>query len=252
LRGELTAIIPNLNVLLEIDLPQHLSAAAMAFDKAAKTQRATDFDRLVGALENLGGEIPVRLNDEIERAMRQLELRQLLDLMAAVAGLLDPTAAANRELKPMLAGIAALNDLRDDLALRVRDHGLLQGLDNTLRRMFGGQYRPGSWEEADRESLSINWNSIRRLRERFIAPFSPIFRDRKQDLEDLEAGIELAFKRDEKGADVLALLSEYSNEVGELFREVDSELKDFCAKLREKTQPLKAILDQLEPEPQNV
>jgi hypothetical protein len=50
------------------------------------------------------------LNDEIERAMRQLELRQLLELTNGVIVLLGPTAAANREFKPMLAGISALED----------------------------------------------------------------------------------------------------------------------------------------------
>src|SRR5262249_35029788 len=142
--------------------------------------------------------------------------------------------------------------LHSDLALRVRDHGLLQGLDNTLRRVFGGQYRAGTWEDVDRESLSVNWNSIRRLRERFEAPFSPIFQDRRHDLEELEAGIEAAFARDDKADDILALLNDYSNEVEELFREVDSELKEFCAELREKTQPLKAILEQIQPETQHV
>jgi hypothetical protein len=251
LRGEVTAVVPNLNVLLEIDLPQHLQSAAAAFDKATKTQRSLDLDRLVSALEELGSEIPVRLNDGIERAMRQLELVQLLDLMTAVAGLLDPAAAANRELKPMLAGIAALKDLRSDLALRVRAHGLLQGLDNMLRRMFAGEYRVGTWEEADFEGLSVNWSSVQRLRVRFTAPFSPVFQDRKRDLEDLETGIEAAFKRGDRAIDILALLNDYSNEIGELFREADGELKEFCAELREKTQPLKAILEQVAPEPQN-
>jgi hypothetical protein len=251
LRGELNAVVEMGNVLLEIELPQYLSEATMAFDKAARAERTVDFDRLVSALEALAGEIPVRLNDQIERAVRELEIQQLVDLMDAVAGLLDPAAATNRELKPMMAGIRALKDLRNDLASRARDHGLLQGLDNTLRRMFSGQYRTGTWEEADSEGLPHNWNGIRRLRQRFTAPFSPVFEKRKQDLEDLETGIEQAFERKDRAADILALLDEYSNEVGELFRQVDGELKEFCARLREKTQPLKAILEQSEPEPQN-
>jgi hypothetical protein len=171
--------------------------------------------------------------------------------MTAVIGLLDPTASANRELKPMFAGLTALNDLNNSLTSRVRDHGLLQSLDNKLRSMFGGQYRFGTWENANRASLSANWNSIQRLRERFAAPYSPVFHDRRQDLEQLEAGIKAAFARGDKPGDILGLLNDYANEVGELFREVDSNLKTFCAELRETTQPLKAILQQIEPEPQN-
>jgi hypothetical protein len=248
---ELAKVVPGVNALFEFELSPQLKTAAEAFDNVAKTQKTADFDHLVSALEELGGDIPVRLNDEIERAMRQLELRQLLELTTAVLDLLGPTATANRELKPMLAGISALNDLRSDLALRVRVHGLLQGLDNKLRTMFGGQYRAGTWADANRTLLSTDWNSIQRLRERFAAPFSPVFQDRQRDLEEIEAGIKAAFTRGDEASDILGLLNDYANEVGELFREVDGELKEFCAELREKTQPLKAILQQIEPEPQN-
>jgi TIR domain len=248
----LAELVPSLSGLLGVELPERLAAATLAFDTAANTQKIADFDHLVGELEGLGGAIPARLNDEIERAMRRLELHQLGDLMTAVIDLLGPAAAANRELKPMFAGLKALNGLRGSLASRVRDHGLLQGLDNKLRSMFGGQYRGGTWEDVNRASLSANWNSIQRLRERFTAPFSPVFQDRRQDLEQLEAEIKAAIARDDKASDVLGLLNDYANEVGELFREVDSNLKTFCAELRETTLPLKAILQQIEPEPQNV
>jgi hypothetical protein len=248
----LAVIAPSLSGLLGIELPERLAAVALAFANAANTQKIADFDHLVGELEGLGGAIPARLNDEIERAMRQLELHRLRDLMTTVIGLLGPAAAANRELKPMFAGLDALNDLRDSLASRVRDHGLLQGLDNKLRSMFGGQYRVGTWEDANPASLSANWNSIQRLRERFTPPFSPVFEDRRQDLEQLETGIKAAIARGGKASDILELLNDYANEVGELFREVDSNLKTFCAELRETTLPLKAILEQIEPEPQNV
>ncbi|QOZ37395.1 toll/interleukin-1 receptor domain-containing protein [Bradyrhizobium sp. CCBAU 53421] len=249
---QLAEIIPSLSGLLGIELPERLQAAALAFDNVTSTQATADFDHLVGELEGLGGAIPARLNDEIERAMRQLELHELRNLMTAVVRLLDPAAAANRELKPMFAGIDALNDLRGSLASRVRDHGLLQGLDNKLRSMFGGQYRIGTWDNANRAGLTANWKSIQRMRERFTAPFSPVFENRRQDLEELETGIGTAIAAGDKAGIVLGLLNDYANEVGELFREVDGDLKRFCAELRETTLPLKAILQQIEPEPQNV
>jgi hypothetical protein len=249
---QLTAIAPSLSGLLGIELPERLAAVTLAFANVANTQKIADFDHVVDELEGLGGAIPARLNDEIERAMRQLELHRLRDLMTAVIGLLGPAAAANRELKPMFDGLGALNGLRDSLASRVRDHGLLQGLDNKLRSMFGGQYRVGTWKNANPASLSANWNSIQRLRERFTPPLSPVFEDRRQDLEQLEADIKEAIARGDKASDILGLLNDYANEVGELFREVDSNLKTFCAELRETTLPLKAILQQIEPEPQNV
>ncbi len=247
---KLPAVLPDATVLLGMALPDHLIAAARAFRNVMKTRSVANFNNVVDALERLVGDIPVRLNDEIERAARLLELRQLLNLMTDVRSLLTPAATANSELKPMIAGIAALSDLRSDLTLRVRDHGLLQSLDNTLREMFGGQYRPGTSEHMDRASLAANWAAIRRSRKRFQAPFSPILKERQHDLEELEADIEATVARgDDAGA--MDRLNNYCNEIGELFREVDSKLKEFCGELRERTRPLKTILEQCQPEPQH-
>jgi hypothetical protein len=252
LRGELATTLPSLNVLLDIDLPQQLNAATMAFDRAARMQRPLDFNRLVGSLEELGGYIPTRLNDAIDDAVGQLELQKLLDQMTIISGGIDPVAAATRELSPMFDSIAALKDRPRGLTLRVRDHTLLQGLDNTLRRMFGGQFRPGTWKDADDEDVSVSWNEIKRQRENFIAPFSPVLEDREPDLKDLEAGIVDAVDRHDKVDTILALLYRYANEVGDLFRKLDAELKEFCADLRERTQPVKAVLQQIGPERQHV
>jgi chaperonin cofactor prefoldin len=61
-------------------------------------------------------------------------------------------------------------------------------------------------------------------------------------LEALEPGIDEAVRRTDE-LDALDRLEEYAKEVGELFRQVDTNLKQFCFDLREKTRPLKTILD---------
>jgi hypothetical protein len=251
-RGQLTKIVPSLSGLLGIELPERLEAAKLAFANVAETSTAADFDHLLSELEGLLGAIPTRLNDEIERAMRQLELKQLQDLMTAVIGLLDSRAVANPELKPMVDGTAALDNLRESLALRVRDHGLLQGLDNKLRSMFDGQYRDrDTWKTANRTNLNANWKSIQRLRDRFKEPFSPVFEDRRQYLEPIEADIKTVIASGGETSAILSRIERYAKEVGEVFREVDSNLKEFCGELRETTLPLKSILQQCEPEPEN-
>jgi hypothetical protein len=251
-RGQLAEIAPSLSGLLGVELPERLESAKLAFANVANTSTPADLDHLVGELEGLAGSIPARLNDEIERAMRQLELHQLRDLMTAVIGLLDPKAVTNRELKPMVNGTAALDNLRKNLASRVRDHGLLQGLDNKLRSMFEGQYRDrDTWKNANRANLNANWNSIQRLRERFTAPFSPVLEVRWPDLEPIEAEIKTVIARGDETNAILSRLESYAKEVGGVFREVDSNLKEFCGELRENTLPLKAILQQCEPEPEN-
>ena len=249
---ELAKVFRSSNAFLEDDLLLQLMTAAEAFEEATNAQEVSDFDHLVGALVELGGEISVRLNDEIKRAMKQLEMQRLLELMDAVMDLLGKTAVASRQLKPMSEGTASLGSLNSDLVRLVRDHGLLQGLDNKLRSIIGGQYGAGTWDSANPASLSNDWKFVRRLRARFTPPFSSVFERRQSDLADLEAGIEAASARGDKAGDILWLINEYATEVGELFRTVDRELKDFCAKLRETTQPLKAILQQSEPDAQNV
>jgi hypothetical protein len=243
--AELAKDAGGVNVLLEFDLAPQLKSAAEAFANVPKTGEAADFYDLVNALAELGGALPMRLNDEIERATEKLELRKLVELLKIVQEVLEPAARANRELKPMIARVTELDGDHSNLVLYVRDHGLLQILDNKLRSMFGGQYAAGTWENAKRSNLSNDWKAIRRLRARFTEPFSRGFMpNRRQGLEEIEAGIEAAFEGGNEVRDILDLLDEYSNEVGNLFRTVDRELKEFCAKLGDKTQLLSVIFQQ--------
>jgi hypothetical protein len=239
---ELATVAPELPVLLEIDLPEHLTAVVDAFERALTSRAADDLDRVVGKLEELVGEIPVRLNDAIDDAGRRLELRQLMELMATVGELLPSTAAGDTELKPMLDGIAALEALRVGLERRVSEHGLLQSLDNCLRGIVGGQHRAGTSARIGPATLLADWNHIRRLRARFKGPFSTEVEEGHHGLEALEPAIDAAVRRGDE-PDAVARLNDYANEVGELFRRVDTLLKEFCFELRAKTRPLKTILD---------
>jgi hypothetical protein len=206
------------------------------------SRAAEDNDRVVGKLEELVGEIPVRLNDAIDNAATRLQLRQLSELMATVGDLLRPKAGGDAELKPLLEGIDALDDLRGELSQRVREHGLLQSLDNFLRETVGGQRRAGTSGRIEPATLVADWNHIRRLRARFKGPFSAEVDEGHQLLEALEPGIDEAVRRADE-PDAVARLSAYTNEVGDLFRLVDRRLKEFCFDLRAKTRPLKTILD---------
>lgn len=248
--AELAALVPELPVLLEIDLPGHLVAVAEAFHAATAGPDAAARDALVGKLEELIGEIPVRLNDAIDNAATQMQLRQLLELMATVGQLLRPAASGDQELKPMIEGIESLDELRVELALRVREHGLLQSLDNFLRETVGGQRRAGTAGRIGPATLVADWNHVCRLRARFKAPFSEEVEDGHQILVALEPAIEEAVKRGDE-PQAAALLAAYTNEVGDLFRLVDHRLKEFCFELRTRTRPLKTILDMCRTEMRN-
>jgi hypothetical protein len=228
---------------LEVDLPNHMMAGSVAFRNAMASRSVEDYNFLIGKLEEIVCEIPVRLNDAIENAGRQLELRQLMDMMASVVSLLNPAAPArDNELRPMLDGIAALGGLRDELSLRLREHGVLQSLDNFLRAMVSGQRRTGTAGRIERATLVTNWDFIRRLRARFKEPFSLEMEEGRRNLEALEPEIEAAVLRGDE-PDAVARISAYFNEEGDLFRLVDNNLKQFCFALREKTRPLKTIID---------
>jgi hypothetical protein len=240
LLGEFAAGLP---VLLEVDLPRYLTAGSQAFEKAVASRSPQDCDLLIGKLEELVGEIPVRLNDAIEHAGRQLELRRLMDFMTQVVSSLKSAApAGDNQLRPMLDGIEALGGLRDQLVLRLREHGVLQSLDNYLRTIVGGQRRTGTAGRIERATLVDIWESIRRLRGRFQRPFSAKMEEGHRNLETLEPGIEAAVLQGDE-PEAVALFNEYYNEVGDLFRLLDNDLKEFCFALREKTRPLKTILD---------
>jgi hypothetical protein len=240
---ELAPIVAELPVLLQVDLPDHLMAGSVAFQNVAVSRSADDHVLVVSKLEELVSEIPVRLNDAIENAGRQVELRRLMDMMATVVSVLNPAGpASDSELRPMIDGIAALGGLRDELTLRMREHGVLQSLDNFLRSMVSGQRRAGTAGRIESATLVTNWDFIKRLRSRFKEPFSPEMEEGHRNLQALEPEIEAAVMRgDEPNA--VAQVNAYFNEVGDLFRLVDNNLKEFCFALREKTRPLKTIID---------
>lgn len=243
-RKELGAVIGDLPPLLDSDLVECTTSAQRAFRIAAIRAEPDGHLRVIAALEALIGDIPVRLNDLIANAARLLELQKLQALIIKVVELLPRAADGNDELKPLLDSIDALEGLRLELALRVKEHGLLQSVDNCLRQAVGSQ---GATDDApDRQqralSLAASWRSIRRLRARFPESCSPQVRKALGILVPLEGDVESAIA----GADAdtaEALLADYANEIGDLFRCVDRHLKDFCFELREKTRPLKIILD---------
>ena len=238
---DLASVVPPVPAFLDIDTRIRLDAADEAFDCAMQSRSADDRELAVGRLEELAGGIPARLNDAIDKAAVRMELEQLRLLVKAVVDLLPPAAAADSELRPLFESVDALKGLRDELQLRVSEHGLLQSLDNFLRGMVWGQRRAGTSGRIDSRMLEVNWSNVQRMRSHFKGPFSREVEEGHQYLTALEPGIEDSVRRGDE-PDAMARFGEYANEVGELFLQVDDRLKDFCAALRDRTRPLTTIL----------
>lgn len=241
-RRELAAVVGELPELLKSGLGVSLKGVQQAFKVASASPGLENQARVVSALSDLVGYHSVRLNDAIDNAAMRLQLKQLQDLMATVGALLRPAGSEDRELRPLLAGIDALDGLRVELALRVREHGWLQGLDNFLRQATCGRSGTGTSSNSESPALVVDWSTLKRLRGRFKEPFSPEMGSGHRALNKMERDIEAAVGRGDE-CDAQERIAEYANEVGDLFRRYDHRLKEFCFDLREKTRSLKTILD---------
>lgn len=239
---ELAAIVPDLPTLLEIDLPSHLAAVSESFPPAGAEPSAADRDRIVDELESLIGFIPSRLNDAIDKARLKTNLDKIAELMKEVGDLLRPRGASDAELKPLLDTIAGLDGLRDGLAQQVHEHGLLQSFDNLLREIVDGQRRVGTAGRIEASTLVTNWNRICGRRKAFRPPFSDEVKGGLNLLDSIGLYLKSAVERGDEPT-AAALMNDYFNEVGDLFRKVDANLKEFCISLRAITKSLKDNLE---------
>lgn len=248
------AEVPSIQKLSMLsELPTLLPVALQALERAASTKGERDYQQAVTELEELIMTFLMPLDTLIDQTTTRLQLEQLQDLMRSVSELLlqeSPAAATDHELKPLFDATQALQSLRSELAQRVREHGLLQRLDSLLHASLRG-LKPGTSDRIEMTALVSNWNHIRIIRQRFTPPYSPEVQDAVAIFEELEPEIEVAIAR----ADALAAtnrLNGYFNEVSQVFRTVDRNLKDFCSKLRLASSPLKTILDMCKVEGRHV
>jgi hypothetical protein len=241
---ELRSVSAYVPELLQTDLPNRLSAVASAFDEAdAPAARPEARDMLLDTLEHLVGPMLADVNGFIDRAATHIELETLAALTTRVANLMPDRARSDRELKDLYRSRVALESVAQELKRRVHEHDLLQTLDNALRQALAGH--TGDEESADAapmppSRLLVNWKRVRSLR-KALKPVSADTAGALAQVESLERDIDDVVEG-RNTVEALSLLRAYFQEMGHLFRDVDTALKEFCKRLREHTQRLESIL----------
>jgi hypothetical protein len=222
----------ELSVTLQDELEDALSATERALQEALSDPGEGSVARLLGELNMLVSALPSRLDAGISDAAHELNLDRLVELMGTVRATLL-AGAADLSLTGFVDGIVALHRLRDELRLRVQEHGQLQRLDHKLRTVCVAGVAAGG--------LAAEWSRIKLVRARITSCVSAELQAANEDLIALEREIDLAL---ESGLGTASdLLSDYFRAVGSVFRDVDRSLKDFCLRLSAVSQPLKAVLD---------
>jgi hypothetical protein len=228
--------LPDMDPFLREEIEGEMTLAASAFKSALDAQAgAPQKELLVNQLNLLLSSFPERLNTEIVRAARELNLERIVDLMAKVKDML-PVFPPDQgsPFQPFLDGIKALEGLRDELKVLVEEHSRLQSLDRELRRGCVG----GTTARAPKD----DWRRIKLVRLRLAPPYSSDLELLFDDLTDLESEIDGTLEKGDSPSAVLTI-REYFLFVGKLFRMVDTRLKNFSARLSKVSQPLKWILD---------
>lgn len=225
----------ELDANLQNDIEEGLDATAAAFDAGLKEPGDAAYRRVVDELVRLLSLAPALLEGGISQAAGRLNLDRLVDLMTRVRSTL-PGANGNQYagLESFVAGIDAINRLRQELKSRVNEHGLLQRLDSKLRVVCFTDTVPGR--------LAGEWKRIKALRSRLVRPFSPELGDSIDDLEATELEVEKALAQDDEPRS-LDLLRDYFRVESAAFRNVDGSLNQFCLRLGTVSQPLKTVLE---------
>lgn len=249
LRFELASLGCAIPSALEYDFESNSRSALSALHCAWVARTDERHAMLVGALEVLLGQLPMRLNDAIAFSAKLIELKDLKHLMQDLVDLVGPGRVDDAEFRELSEGVQALDYLAADLKVRVLEHGWLQSLDNMLRNLVGGAMRPGTGASMDAQTLASGWKNILRLRDRFKQARTLRVRDGDKLLKSQEGAITEAVQacQAQRAGELLA---DYANEAGEIFRKVDAELKDFSNALRERSTDLKMLLRMSQPEGQ--
>jgi hypothetical protein len=238
------------------DITERLDVIEAAFKSAIEQPGETATAGLIAELTTLLSVLPPRLDDGIATAARELNLDRLVALMTTVRAQVDAggmtrpltpgpsstgatpdgNGAGDATLAGFVAGIDALQRLRDEVTLRVLEHAQLQRLDSKLRAVCQGGVAPGT--------LGAEWGRIAAVRARLKEPFTPELQNAIADLTDVEGEIAQKLAGTDED-DTLACIQEYFRLVADAFRNCDRALKDFCLRLGAVSQPLKTMLDLL-------
>jgi SEFIR domain len=219
---------------LRDDLLDRLGSIAVAFQVSVDTPSEAAFGRAVAELKGLLSGVSPQLDVGISVTATELNLDRLVELMTTVRGKLPASPAAqDPALDVLVQGIDALNRLREELAMRVSEHGHLQRLDSKLRSACDGGPLP--------EPLASDWDRIKRVRGRLAPPLSPELSAANDDLLAIESEIEADIERADEPA-ARDMLWEYFRSVSSVFRDVDVSLKAYCGRLSAVNQPLKTVL----------
>lgn len=231
-----TALLrPDVAPTIVDDITERLDVIEAAFKTAIEQPGEGATANLAAELTSLLSVLPPRLDDGIATAARELNLDRLVELMTKVRARLDGQSA-DTNVAGFVAGIDALQRLRDEMTLRVQEHALLQRLDSKLRAVCQGGVAPGT--------LGAEWTRIAAVRARLTEPFTQELQSGIADLVDVEKEIaQKVGSADEE--ETLACIQEYFRLVADAFRNCDRALKDFCMRLSAVSQPLKTILDLL-------
>ncbi len=228
------------------ELVDRLDHISRLFDEATAENASSSRDALIGELEELISYFPDQLHHLISLSATRLRLDRLMQLMATVKSVLPDTASQDAELKPMLESIEALAQLQERLNQLVREHGLLQRLDLNLRRVCVGMRSAHRSSTSKPLAAAFEWEQIERQRARLQPPFSPeLLQAGIAGLEPLELQTKASVEAGNESA-AIGNFARYFHLVGNVFRALDSSLKDFCTDLDRESQGLRLILQQLE------
>jgi len=219
---------------LRDELADQLDSTAAAFQAAVDMPTEAAYRQVVGRLHGLLSGVSPQLDVAISVTASELKLDRLVALMTRVRDKLPAKASMQEgQLDSLVQAIDALKRLEGELAQRVVEHGHLQHLDSKLRTVCVAGVIAGT--------LGSEWERIKTVRCRIVAPFSPELDAVNDDLVAIASEVEAAVKRGDERL-TLELLGEYFRLASSAFRDADTGLKEFSLRLSAVSEPLKTLL----------
>lgn len=205
---------------------------------------------LVTELEGLISKAPDAVDGLIKTAATALNIGGLADLLGTVRSVLPAHADQDPELAPLVGLTQAIDGLREHVDMLVREHGQLQALDLALRFVCRGSLDLNNQDGAPftpgRELLHLEWEQVEIQRQALAPPYSDeLMKAGFHILQHVEDRLRRAIQEGD-GAAARTGFQAYFEAVGKVFWTLNSRLKAFCTELDDATNPLRAILAQLE------
>jgi hypothetical protein len=181
---------------------------------------------------------PSRVNTRLIAAANTLRLPALVDALKTVldglAGLAHELQSV-RQLEEFRLGVVALEQLNTSLMNRVINHGVLQGIDDELRRVE-------ALLDQCLDEVGDAWPDLKGLTDQLQDGSGARWREKMQTL-----GVELENALLTKDpAKIKRQFRSYRSQASRSFNQVDRELLDLCEKLQRVGKPLADLLRLLE------